>query len=424
MFSLPASKLLAALFVTSVLAQDHSSEQSEAQIHGAPCTLIHLECTRYSYAPVVANIHNFPPIWQPATLLSTDTAGQAMWASIASSIPTNIQPKGQLNGSTINVTYDKVTDPDCWWTIHQCTTPRIPGLPNDQADIPEPRSMGYGFDDGPNCTHNVFYDYLASQNQKATMFYIGSNVLDWPLEAQRALADGHEICAHTWSHRYMTAFASQDAFAELWYSIQAIKLVTGVTPTCWRPPYGDIDDRIRAIAHALGLHTIVWKYDSNDWRAGSPNVTTASVDANYNLFITNATSGSFDTVGGILLTHEVNNYTMQEAINYYPQLKTTFKYIVPIGVALNKTQPYKETNYSLPTFDQYIAGQVTVASNTSNTGTGTGTASNPNSSSSSSHSGSSGNFNSSARIAMSNSVLWTLLFITMALSPAGRYNNR
>jgi peptidoglycan/xylan/chitin deacetylase (PgdA/CDA1 family) len=55
--------------------------------------------------------------------------------------------------------------------------------------------MGYGFDDGPNCTHNAFYDFLASQNQKATMFYIGSNVLDWPLEAQRALADGHEICA-------------------------------------------------------------------------------------------------------------------------------------------------------------------------------------------------------------------------------------
>ena len=23
------------------------------------------------------------------------------------------------------------------------------------------------------------------------MFYIGSNVMDWPLEAQRALADGH-----------------------------------------------------------------------------------------------------------------------------------------------------------------------------------------------------------------------------------------
>jgi hypothetical protein len=63
------------------------------------------------------------------------------------------------------------------------------------ASIPEPKSMGYGFDDGPNCTHDTFYNYLSSQSQKATMFYIGSSVLDWPLEAQRAIADGHEICA-------------------------------------------------------------------------------------------------------------------------------------------------------------------------------------------------------------------------------------
>jgi len=26
------------------------------------------------------------------------------------------------------------------------------------------------------------------------MFYIGSNVMDWPKEAQRGLQDGHQIC--------------------------------------------------------------------------------------------------------------------------------------------------------------------------------------------------------------------------------------
>jgi hypothetical protein len=29
-------------------------------------------------------------------------------------------------------------------------------------------TLGYGFDDGPNCSHNAFYDYLTSQNQKAS----------------------------------------------------------------------------------------------------------------------------------------------------------------------------------------------------------------------------------------------------------------
>jgi len=270
--------------------------------------------------------------------------------------------------------------------------------------------MGYGFDDGPNCTHNAFYDFLASQNQKATMFYIGSNVLDWPLEAQRALADGHEICAHTWSHRYMTAFASQDAFAELWYSVQAIKLVTGVTPTCWRPPYGDVDDRIRSIAHAMGLVTVIWRYDSNDWRVGTNNITTADVDNAYNLFINNATAGTFNSGGGIMLTHEVNNYTMSEAIKYYPQLKSSFSYLVPIGVSLNKTQPYVETNYALPTFQQYISGQVTVAATVSNASTA-GT------SAISSTTATSGRSKSSApSVTVSCGTWWTLLSAMILLS--------
>jgi hypothetical protein len=71
------------------------------------------ECTTYSYVPVAQNIANFPTIWQPATtLLPSDSAGLAIWNLIAGSVP-NIAPKGQLNGSTINETYDLVNDPDC-----------------------------------------------------------------------------------------------------------------------------------------------------------------------------------------------------------------------------------------------------------------------------------------------------------------------
>lgn len=134
------------------------------------------------------------------------------------SVPTNIPVKGTITGdfSNFTPTYNS-SDPDCWWTYHNCVTPKLAGLPMDVSSVPEPLTMGYGFDDGPNCSHNAFYDFLSEQKQKATMFYIGSNVMNWPLEGQRGLADGHEICAHTWSHRYMTAFQSEDAFAELYY---------------------------------------------------------------------------------------------------------------------------------------------------------------------------------------------------------------
>ena len=150
----------------------------------------------------------------------------------------------------------------------------------------------------------------------------------------------------------MTSFSSQDAFAELYYTMQAIKLVTGVTPTCWRPPYGDVDDRIRAIAHGLNLRTIVWGYDSNDWQEGLNGVTDADVDNYYQEFVNNATAGNFNEAGGIILTHELNNYTMSKAVEWYPKIKAAFKNIVPVGVGLNQTQPYVETNYSLPNFAQ------------------------------------------------------------------------
>ena len=79
--------------------------------------------------------------------------------------------------------------------------------------------------------------------------------------------------------------------------MQMMKLAEGVTPTCFRPPYGDTDDRIRAIVHALGLRTILWQSDSNDWQVGTtPTVTPAMVDANYQSLVTAAQNGTFNSV--------------------------------------------------------------------------------------------------------------------------------
>ncbi|KAA1478546.1 glycoside hydrolase/deacetylase [Dentipellis sp. KUC8613] len=363
----PMKVLLVVSLVLGAAAQDCTTEQGEVQIKDA-----NAECTPYYYAPSGNAIHTFSPIWTPATILSNDAKAH---------IPTSIQPK---MGDFSNVSYTSA-DPDCWWTYGKCTMPKLMGLVPDVSSAPEPKTMGYGFDDGPNCSHNAFYDILQQNNQKATIFFIGSNVMDWPLEAQRALTDGHEICVRECSRVFLTSFQSEDAFAELWYTMKVIKLVTGVTPTCWKPPFGDVDDRIRAIANALNLQTIICKYDSNDWRAGTGGVTPADVDMNYTSFISNVASGTFNTEGGIMLTHELNNFTMSEAVKFYPQLQAAFSYIVPVGVAINKSQPYVETNYTLPSFAEYISGTTnkTGSANSSSSGGG----------SSSGSSGSSGNNN-------------------------------
>ncbi|KAI5985733.1 carbohydrate esterase family 4 protein [Pisolithus albus] len=343
-------------FLPPAVAQDRTTEEGEAQI-----TDPNVECTPYTYPPVAQAENQFPPTWTVATILPNDTAAQNRYNSIQGQIP-NIPPKGtqpqSLTGDFGGFSYPS-DDPDCWWTSSHCDYPKLPGIPNDITTVPEPGTLGYGFDDGPNCGHNVFYDFLQSQSQTATMFYIGSNIMDFPLEAQRALADGHEVCVHTWSHRYMTALTNEQAFAEIYYilrplthlQLELMKLVIGVTPTCWRPPYGDVDDRIRAIAQAMGLRTIIWQYDSSDW-LGNATVT----NGNYQALIDAATIGTFNDIGTIFLTHELTNLTMSEAIDWYGNLTSAFKHLVPVGVALNVTKPYVEDGYTLPTFAQYVNG--------------------------------------------------------------------
>ena len=250
------------------------------------------------------------------------------------------------------------TTPDCWWTFSGCDTSKHPKIPNDLIQCPEPDTWGLTFDDGPNCTHNAFYDFLQQNNQKATMFYIGSNVLDWPLEAQRGIVDGHHICVHTWSHQYMTAFPDEQVFAELYYTAKAIKDIVGVTPTCWRPPFGDIDDRVRAIATGLGLESVLWTDDTDDWKIlPLGTLPTASIDANYASIIAKETAGPSAGQGNIVLTHEINGHTMEEFMAQYPKIKAVFKHIVPLTACMNKTNPYPEA-ITYPNFAQYIAGNI------------------------------------------------------------------
>lgn len=164
MFSATSLLVGLALAAPFVSAQVPTSEASEAAIND-PTT----ECTYYTYAPVAAANTSFPEIWQPATLLATDTEGQAYWNNIKDTIPTNISVKGTILGdfSNFTPTYPP-TDPDCWWSYDKCDDPKLAGLPDDITGTPEPLSLGYGFDDGPNCSHNAFYDFLSQQNQKAS----------------------------------------------------------------------------------------------------------------------------------------------------------------------------------------------------------------------------------------------------------------
>lgn len=330
---------------------------------GSPLTKLDVtaQCTAYNYPPVAAMIDQFPANWAEAKIPAADTAAQQLFAQLNQTLGdkfANVQIKVGTQGDFSGYQYDNANDPDCWWTKTRCTKPKDESIPADIDRLPEPNTWGFGYDDGPNCSHNALYNFMVENKQKATMFFIGSNVMNWPLQALRAKQDGHELCIHTWSHPAMTTLTNEAAFSELYYTRQAIKAVTGVTPKCWRPPYGDVDNRIRAIAGFLNLTNVLWSDDTFDWQEGQAGITGDTIKANYQKVFDKAKAGEYSTYGAIVLNHEINNMTMQHMIEEYPMIKENFKYIVPIASGMNWTTPYAETNETFPDFNQYTSGQL------------------------------------------------------------------
>ncbi|GAA5909346.1 uncharacterized protein JCM6883_005847 [Sporobolomyces salmoneus] len=345
-------------------AVDRTTEEGEAQILDP-----NQECTPYSVPAVTEMLPSYPDIWVTADLSNAGISDydRSLFNALNATIP-DIAPRGTRAGDFTGVTYDGATDADCWWTYSRCTTPKLEGLNEDVTKCDEPNTWGFTLDDGPNCSHNAYYDYLESIKQKATLFYIGSNVLDWPEEAARGLADGHEICSHTWSHPYMTAMTNEQAFAELYFSKKAIKDVLGITVRCWRPPYGDVDDRIRYIAQALDMETIIWTDDTFDYdwvTLGKP-----AIRANYDAILAKQANGTYNDEGIIVLTHEIDGGTMELSQEYLPKMQAAFSGgVVPVGTCRNISEPYVETSdFVYPNYAQYMAGtrSISLAAPTAN----------------------------------------------------------
>lgn len=100
---------------------------------------------------------------------------------------------------------------------------------------------------------SLLIDYLSSVGQKTTFFQIGSNIADGYLLTQRQYAEGHEIGIHTWSHPDLTTLTDEQVYAELQWTIYVIHAAIGQTPKLFRPPFGSVNDKVRAVAATLGL---------------------------------------------------------------------------------------------------------------------------------------------------------------------------
>ncbi|KAJ3169909.1 chitin deacetylase [Geranomyces variabilis] len=218
---------------------------------------------------------------------------------------------------------------NCYWPQDHCVqTTAANGWQPDVTACPDLATWGLSYDDGPTVlavgpdTSDI-RDNLNALGVKATFFVAGTGATANPDELRTSFGAGHEIAVHTWTHRPMTNLTNEQIVAEILYTEAKIFQTIGVVPRLFRPPYGDVDDRVRAIIGALGYLNIIWTSvpdrDSHDTGANNDADRAAIVQTVENTWL-------IPQAGFISLNHDISNSTSAIAVQ-------VLKHIQSLGAA-------------------------------------------------------------------------------------------
>jgi peptidoglycan/xylan/chitin deacetylase (PgdA/CDA1 family) len=140
---------------------------------------------------------------------------------------------------------------------------------------PAQHDVALTFDDGPSPDYTApILTTLERTHTPATFFVVGTNVHLYPALVRREAGDGFALGIHTWDHPDMTKLSPQQREWELAATAQAIHDVLGAEYCLpfWRPPFGAYDDAVLTQARSLGLSTVTWDVDPQDWSDPGVNI--------------------------------------------------------------------------------------------------------------------------------------------------------
>jgi len=102
------------------------------------------------------------------------------------------------------------------------------------------------FDDGPSKTTMVeVLELLKKYDAKATFFIVGRKINDITLPVlQRAYSEGHELANHSFSHLHMAELSDEEILREYENCQKIVRDTLGVEMYYFRPPFGNVDDRM------------------------------------------------------------------------------------------------------------------------------------------------------------------------------------
>ena len=121
------------------------------------------------------------------------------------------------------------------------------------------------FDDGPSEWTSRILDLLAEHGARATFFVLGNGIAGGELTLKRALAEGHELGLHSWSHPHLPELSDAEIRSEMLQTQAAIERATGFQARFWRPPYFEADKRVRLALAGMELTEVGCTVAPEDW---------------------------------------------------------------------------------------------------------------------------------------------------------------
>ncbi|HKP37100.1 MAG TPA: polysaccharide deacetylase family protein [Pyrinomonadaceae bacterium] len=122
------------------------------------------------------------------------------------------------------------------------------------------------FDDGPHPESTpIVLDLLQEYKARAIFFVVGARIHRAPHLLERILAEGHALGNHSYSHPLERQHRFGVYLQDLKECQKTIEQVTGHTPKYFRPPLGTFSLTSLIAPRLLGLTTVLWSANGNDW---------------------------------------------------------------------------------------------------------------------------------------------------------------
>ena len=118
---------------------------------------------------------------------------------------------------------------------------------------------------------NTLLDILDEYEVESTFFIVKQWVDKYPDDVKEIAARGHDVGNHSSTHPHMAELSAEQQLTEIKECNSAIEELTGSSPTLFRAPYGEYDNKLVENLRAEDMYCVQWNIDSLDWKDPTPD---------------------------------------------------------------------------------------------------------------------------------------------------------